>query len=127
MTDIPAADILAKIRFTIRQAQTRWKPGKDTIHLTKRIALGHLPSQSTLVDYETTIRAILNSERGKVYLFYYQSQSPYPTVTAKIENSDWVVIINLDGTMETAFSPENLDDYLSDPAYKYVGLLDEFS
>jgi len=115
------------MRFAVKQArnQIRWKSDKDAIHLAKRIALGHLPPTATLTDYEKIINAVLNSNRSKVYLFYYQSKSPYPTLTTKIENSDWVVIINLDGIMETAFPPEDLAGYLSDPAYRYVSSLEE--
>ena len=43
-----------RIANAIRQlrAEVRWRPEKDVQQLAKRIELGHLPVEATLVEYE---------------------------------------------------------------------------
>jgi hypothetical protein len=119
-------DLRLAVIKAIRHAQTKiqWKPGKDARHLTKRIRLGHLPAEATLTEYETVINAILNDNEAKVYLFLYDN-NPYPTVVATVQHRVWLVMIGLNGLMETAFPPNDPETYLADPAYVYVGDLKE--
>lgn len=66
---------------------------------------------------------MLNSNDAELYLFIYY-KTPYPTIVSSIEDKDWLVMISLDGVIETAFPPDNLESYLTDPAFVYVGLLE---
>jgi len=111
----------------IKLAQNRliWKPGKDIKHLTKRIQLRHLSPNTTLAEYERLIYQVFNQPKAQLYLFQWGS-TVYPTVVAIVENRLWLVMIGLDGVMETAFPPTDPDDYLADPAYFYVDLLEVF-
>jgi hypothetical protein len=93
-------------------------------HLTKRIRLEHLSPEATLADYETTIAAILNDNDAKVYLFVY-NDIPYPTLVTTIQDRVWLAMIGIDSTMETAFPPDDPETYLADPAYTYLGQLEE--
>ena len=115
-------DIIKAIRHV--QTEIRWKSGKHIQHLTKRIRLGHLPPQTTLTEYEAIIATIVNDYQAKVYLFRYED-TPYPTLVTTVKNQDWLVMIGLDGIMETAFPPNDPETYLADPAYVYVGMLEE--
>jgi hypothetical protein len=129
MTDHPER-ISRSLRLAITEAVQRaqakiyWKPSKDIQHLTKRIRLGHLPAGATLAEYETVITAVLNDSEAKVYLFLYEN-IPYPTLVTTVENKDWLVMIGMDGVIETAFPPNNTETYLADPAFVYVGISGE--
>lgn len=116
----------AAIVEAINRAQNniRWKPGKSVQHLAKRIRLGHLPAGATLLEYETIIAAVLHSTNANLYLFFHDD-TPYPTLVALIEGIDWLVMVGLDGVIETAFPPSNPDHYLADPAFVFVGLFKE--
>lgn len=116
---IALVEAIRRIRLKVQ-----WRSGKDIQHLTKRIRLGHLASGTTIAQYESIITSIINDNRAKVYVFQY-SDTIYPTLVSVIQDQVWLVIIALDGTMETAFPPSDPDTYLSDPAYRYVAVLGE--
>ncbi len=59
-----------------------------------------------------------------MYLFLYNNIS-YPTVVTTVQNRVWLAMIGLNGIMETAFPPDDSETYLADPAYVYVGELEE--
>ena len=50
-------------------AEIRWKPGSAARHLLKRKLRGHLPAETTLADYEQTIRRVLTTSEATVYLY----------------------------------------------------------
>jgi hypothetical protein len=60
-----------------------WKQGKASAHLAKRIKLKHLPSDSSLIDYELLIARIAQDVSSEVYVYVYQSLV-YPTLTLNI-------------------------------------------
>jgi hypothetical protein len=130
MPDSLASSINKHLLFdalkAIREARNEvlWKPNKGILHLTKRIRLGHLPAKATLTDYEGIIGGVLNSGKAKLYLFSYKSKA-YPTLMAEVSGEYWLVMIGLDGVMETAFPPDDPEDYLADPAFIYVGVMEE--
>jgi hypothetical protein len=43
-----------------------------------------------------------------------------------LQDKIWLTMIGLDGLMETAFPPDEPETYLQDPAFVYVGVLEEF-
>jgi hypothetical protein len=47
-------------------------------------------------------------------------------VVSTVQNKVWLVMIGLDGLMETAFPPDDSETYLADPAFAYVGQLQEW-
>jgi hypothetical protein len=118
--------LLATIFEAFRAARTnvQWKSGKDIQHLAKRIRLGHLATDAKLIDYEAIIIEVLNNSEARVYVFFYNDK-PYPTLVATVVDKDWLVMMGLDGFMETAFPPDDPVNYLADPAFVYVGVLKE--
>ena len=102
----------------------RWRPGKASDHLAKRIRLGHLPPGTTLGEYEALIQRILNEPNAEVYLFVFR-QTPYPTAVHLAFDNLWLVMLDMDGVMETAFLLEKPDEYFADPRFEYIGLLQE--
>ncbi|MCB0153236.1 MAG: hypothetical protein KDF65_00470 [Anaerolineae bacterium] len=118
--------LLSDALKAIREAQNEvlWKPGKGTSHLTKRIRLGHLPAEATLTEYESVIIEVLRNDKAHLYLFSYKNKA-YPTLGAEISGEYWLVMIGLDGVIETAFPPDDAEEYLADPAFIYVGVMEE--
>lgn len=101
-----------------------WKQGKADSHLAKRIRLGHLPDDATLEQYNTIIAFVVNSPDANVYLYVY-GETIYPTLVANVENQLWLVMIGLDGVLETAFPPDDPEGYLSNSAFIYLGSVKE--
>lgn len=106
------------------RAEIRWKPGKDTQHLETRIKHGHLPDTATLNDYHAIIAAILNSDTADVYVYVWKG-AVYPTVVDKHDDRCWLVMFSLAGVMETAFPPEDPDEYLADERFQRIGTAQE--
>lgn len=104
--------------------QVRWKPGKDNAHLLKRVALGHLPIGASVADYEALIQHIISIPTVEVFVYTWDD-TIYPTVVAKAEGTHWLIMMSLDGVMETAFPPEEPDAYLADPRFRRLGTLKE--
>jgi hypothetical protein len=101
-----------------------WKPGKADNHLVKRIRLGHLPGDATLEQYNTIITFVVNSPDARVYGYIY-GEKIYPTLVANVENRLWLVMIGLDGVLETAFPPDDPEGYLSNSNFGYLGSVKE--
>jgi hypothetical protein len=115
---------LELIKFAIRSAGTQiiWKPGKAEPHLAKRIRLGHLPLNSSLIDYESRIIHVLNQLSATVYVYEF-GEIIYLTVVAPIDQNIWLVMITMEGVLETAFPPTDPEEYLSNPSFSYIGQL----
>jgi hypothetical protein len=109
----------------ILRVSIRWKAKKAESHLSKRIRLGHLKSSACLADYEIIISHIANDINSAVYVYIYE-EAVYPTLIATIGSERWLVMIGLDGVMETAFPPDDMDKYLRNDGFMYLGLLGDF-
>jgi hypothetical protein len=84
------------------------------------------PENATLDTYKIIIATIVTNSDSQVYIYRYQ-QLIYPTITLSLNNTLWLVMIGLDGILETAFPPSNPQQYLSNPAFIYIGNLKELS
>jgi hypothetical protein len=104
--------------------QVRWKPGKAVQHLAKRIALGHLPVGTTLAEYDALIRRVVSTPTAAVFAYRW-GETVYPTVLAEVEGVRWLVMLSLDGLMETAFPPEDPETYLANPPFHRLGTLED--
>lgn len=102
--------------------QIIWKPGKATRHLSKRISRGHLPDETTLEQYNAIVTFVINNSNANVYIYVY-GETIYPTLVANVENIIWLVMIGLDGVLETAFPPD--EGYLAKPEFVYLGSVKE--
>lgn len=105
--------------------QIKWKPNKAEIHLQKRIDRKHLDDSAKLEDYEKIILSIINNPQAKLYIYQYNDLI-YPTIASFYEDNLWLVMFSLDGIMETAFPPDNPNNYLSKTAFRYIDLLQDF-
>jgi hypothetical protein len=106
------------------QDQVRCKPGKARQHLAKRITLRHLPAGATVADYEALIHRVVQTPTAEVFV-YRGSESAYPTVVAEVDGVRWLVMLGMDGVMETAFPPEDAVTYLANPRFTRVGTLED--
>lgn len=117
-------------RVAILQAIARvreqiiWKPGKATSHLLKRIRLGHLPDDASLDRYNAIITAVANSPEANVYVYVY-GETIYPTLVANADNKVWLVMISVEGVLETAFPPDRAESYLANSNFVYLGSVKE--
>lgn len=119
---------LKAIRESIQRARAKicWKPGKALPHLAKRIRLGHLPGGTALEKYAEIISSVLNQPDAQLYLFVYGSFI-YPTAIALVAGRVWLVMLGLDGVLETGFPPESPESYLADDSFIYLGLLKDLA
>jgi hypothetical protein len=126
MTDLQQPPNRQRIVVAIKQVRLilRWKPRKERKHLVKRIKRGHLPSGTTLAQYEAIIRDVVSNSAAQVYVFRF-GQTDYPTVVAPIASRLWLVMFSLEGVLETAFPPDNPHSYFQDPRYIQVGKMQE--
>jgi hypothetical protein len=115
----PVVQAIRQLRSNIE-----WKPGKDVQHLRTRISYGHLPGSSTMSDYEDIIRSIICDDLSEVYIYSWKTDV-YPTVVGEYVGERWLVMLGLDGQMETAFPPTDAREYLSNPHFEKLGLLGE--
>jgi len=105
-------------RIAVLQAIARvreqiiWKPGKATSHLLKRIRLGYLPDDANLEQYNAIIAAVVNNPTANVYVYVY-GETIYPTLVANMEDKLWIVMISVEGVLETAFPPDLPESYLA--------------
>jgi hypothetical protein len=118
MDDARRRKILAAIELV--RSQIKWKPGKASPHLAKRIRLGHLPENASLKEYEAIIAVVVNDPLAELYLFIY-GEAIYPTMVKSVEERLWLVMIGLDGVLETAFPPEEPENYLASEAFISIG------
>lgn len=121
MDDLRLA-VAAAIR-TVR-AGVQWKPGKDAPHLQKRQAMGHLPVSASLTDYNVLIQSVVYDANGQVFV-YRLGQDPYVAIRGNVAGRPWLVIFSMAGIMETAFPPDDIDDYLTQPGFIEIGTIQE--
>lgn len=113
---------LIKAIQAIRQ-RIFWKNGKDQVHLVKRRNMGHISSKSSLRDYEMIISQLV---RGNNVLYLYEfGEKHFYAVRGFFESKEWIVIFGSCGLMETAFPPDDIDDYLCRRGFVLIGPLEE--
>jgi hypothetical protein len=110
--------VIAAVRYARRELH--WRPGKAAPHLAKRISVGHLEPGATLHEYEAIIRQVLPDQQAKVYVFYYQRRH-YPTLVSDRAGQPWLVMLDTEGRMETAFVVEQPETYFADPRFAFLG------
>ncbi len=114
-------DLVGAIK-SIRQ-RIMWKKGKGQAHLVKRRNMGHILPKTSLDDYEMIISQVV---RGNNILYLYEfSGRHYYAIRGFFETSEWLVIYGPGGLMETAFPPDDMDDYLYRRGFVLIGPLEE--
>ena len=102
-----------------------WKPKKDGQHLDKRKSMGHIPQSYTLEHYNRLIQSIALGPSHQVYLYIY-SEVRYYGLVGDALGVEWLVLVNSQGIMETAFPPDKLQEYLDKRGFEYLGKVSEF-
>ncbi|HKA56817.1 MAG TPA: hypothetical protein VKJ47_24495 [Candidatus Binatia bacterium] len=116
----------AAASLKVLRRRIRWKPGKAAAHLKKRKALGHLPAETSVEEYNRLIQALVQEAEHQVYLYRFGSERYY-AVRGMIGRTEWLVISTKEGAVETAFPPDVMDDYLSKRGFVPVGTIREVS
>ncbi len=116
---LAVAEAIRKVRIKVQ-----WKLGKDAIHVQKRQAMGHLPVGASLTDYNALIQSAVYDVNGQVFI-YRLSEQPYVAVRSNVPGCPWLIIFGLTGIMETAFPPNDIDDYLAQPGFTEIGTVQE--
>ncbi len=121
-----SAQLQAQIANAIRlvQAQIQWRPGKEQVHLAKRIRLGQISPGSSLAEYNAIIQFIVSDREAFVYVYQF-GNTYYPTVVATYQVRLWLAMFGMDGVMETAFPPDDPENYFQDPRYHLVGKVED--
>ena len=102
----------------------QWKMGKDIAHLKKRKQMGHIPLSASLWNYEKIISDIVQNDSNILYVYETRICNFY-AARGFVQESEWLVIFGPSGVMETAFPPEDIDDYLSKRGFIFVGQIKE--
>lgn len=106
------------------QRQINWKVGKDVAHLNKRRQMQHLQPSATMLEYEKIILELVRNGQNTVYLYEF-SGDHYYVARGVTQNREWLVIFGGGGLMETAFPPEDMDDYIERRGFVLLGRIDE--
>ena len=119
-------NIREKMIQAIRLAQTerRWRSGSAARHLLKRKVRGNLRIDATLEDYDRVIQTALLDPGARVYAYWYQG-TPYATVVSASDDDLWLVMLDLDGWMESAYVVSRPERYFNKSEFEFFGLLGE--
>jgi hypothetical protein len=119
-------EVRKQVAEAIRMArrELHWKLGKEFAHLQTRKAWGHLPNDATLDDYRAIISTVLATGQARVFVYHF-GDTIYPTVVADLSHAQWLVMMTLDGVIETAFIVEQPDQYLTKQQFESIGTLAE--
>ena len=119
-------NIRQEIIRVIRLAQTerRWRPGSAARHLLKRKVRGHLPIDATLVDYDRVIQDVLWDTVAQVYAYWYED-TPYVAVVSILGDNHWLVMVDFDGWMESAYTVSRPERYFNKSEFEFIGILGE--
>lgn len=102
----------------------QWKVGKDVVHLEKRQRMGHISLSATILDYEKLITDIVQNDSNILYIYEF-NECNFFAVRGFVQGCEWLVIYGSNGTMETAFPPEDIDDYLNKRGFIFIGQIKE--
>ena len=104
--------------------QVQWKPHKEAQHLTKRKRMGHLHGEATVDDYNALISVVVHEADSLLYHYPFSTRDYY-AVSGQVEGVTWLVIFGIDGILETAFPPRDLDTYLTKRGFELLGRMGE--
>ena len=77
-----------------------------------------------ITKYEAVILRAINTQDAEVFVYRWDD-TVYPTVVAELDGTRWLIMMGLDGTMETAFPPEDPEAYLADQQFRRLRTLKE--
>jgi len=124
--DILSSDERTRLVHALRKIREKihWKAGKDLVHLSKRRQMGHLPLSSSIAEYENMILEVMNNGQNVLYLYEFKGYHYY-AARGPAHDREWIVIFGEGGLMETAFPPEDVDDYVERRGFVLLGRIEE--
>ncbi len=84
----------------------------------------HLSSEASVEDYNEMIQNLAQRESHLVYLYQFGAERYY-AIRGSLGGTDWLVIATRDGRMETAFPPDDIDEYLNKRGFVLLGTIQE--
>jgi hypothetical protein len=115
--EVADAALIIETARTIGVLWTSERSAQD--HLARRIEQGHLPNGATLDELDALIHQVLSDDAAGVYLD--DVESPGVLIVASQSDPEWVVKLNVDARVVTAFPLAEPAAYLGDPARRYIG------
>jgi hypothetical protein len=98
-------------------------PNKDSITgVGTRGGLASRQRKTTIQDYEALIRNIVLQPQCRIYAYTHHTQAIYAVGVNVWTGVEWLVMVGMDGVMETAFEIDS-EDYLSKLSYVYLGIM----
>jgi hypothetical protein len=67
---------------------------------------------------------VTSNRKANVYAYVYE-QVIYPTLTAIVGDRLWLVMMRMDGILETSFPPDDPEKYLNNNYFIYLGVMEE--
>jgi len=104
--------------------KVRWKPGKCVTHFKKRQRMQHLPPSSSLSDYDELIYNVIRSPDHCIYFYEFRGLHYYG-IRGLVDQREWLVIFGESGILETAFPPDDMDEYLRSRGFVFIGRVSE--
>lgn len=115
--------LLYQIIQTYKKQGPLWKPGKDLLHLKKRISRQDLPIETTLNEYNDIITNNVTDAHSNIHIYHLKHFEQHYFVFSA---DNWIVIIGADKFMETAMIARSPKRYLSiEKGYTYIGTVKE--
>ncbi|MFJ5771580.1 hypothetical protein [Psychrobacillus sp. NPDC093180] len=115
--------LIIQIILDYKEKGPQWKPGKDLIHLKKRITRRDIPLESTLEEYNNLITDIVTNIQSNVHIYHLEHFAQRYIIFSA---NNWIIIIGEDRSMETAMTTKSSDRYLSkEKGYNYIGTVKE--
>jgi hypothetical protein len=86
--------------------------------------MGHISPSASLLDYEEIIRDLVGNKSNILYIYEWKVADFY-AVRGFVQEREWLVIFGINGLMETAFPPEDMDAYLNKRGLVLIGSIKE--
>ena len=86
--------------------------------------MGHISVSATIMDYNNIIADVVKNDNNILYVYEFKTCNWY-AVRGFAQESEWLVIYGPNGIMETAFPPEDIDDYLNKRGFIFIGQIKE--
>ena len=121
--DLQIQQALLQVIQTYKKQGPQWKPGKDLIHLKKRISRQDVSVEFTLQDYNKLIVNVVTNVESDIHVYrlngFHQSYFAFSA-------NNWIIILGQNAIMETAMKTSSSKRYLSEEkGYTYIGTVKE--
>jgi hypothetical protein len=77
-----------------------------------------------MTEYEKAILGLVRNGQNVVYLYNFRGHYYY-IVRGLFHDQEWLVIFGEGGLMETAFPPDDTDDYIERRGFVLLGTIEE--